>query len=431
MTFHDCLGCADFNCLTKITNILGGVGTEEECWEWWLRHIPPSCCGIRPQSQEFLHRGVVRRRIRCPACGKTQGTYDGTPFTTKMTPRQVIFTLYLFGSGIGLKTMGQFAESCSRSISEHVITPLLHLINAHNYEVFASTESDMIQADESAIGARKYNRGKRRRNGGVIWIAGGVTVTKDGVTSMLAHVVKKRDKRTLVPFLEAVASDEATIVTDGWKAYGSLGAGGRDHKVVNHSVEWVNDEGFHTNAIEGAWRHLKKQIKIRWTNVGTEDLSVCNLRVQAGVFFINCSLDRECPLQKLFCLVKRTPQLQELLANVIKDATSAEIDLSDENVPTPKAKQAVQPPAPVKSGRNTKHVAQPAPTAQATSATAEAFFTIQPFQFVKGAACVHKEHGRVRIVTPMARKTVVEIAGLNCKLLTVWNKDLTSGTQQP
>ena len=40
-----------------------------------------------------------------------------------------------------------------------------------------------------------------------------------------------------------------TIAYDGWAAYSTLSQYGYTLKVVNHSKQWVNEEGYHTNHI--------------------------------------------------------------------------------------------------------------------------------------------------------------------------------------
>ena len=43
-----------------------------------------------------------------------------------------------------------------------------------------------------------------------------------------------------------------TLVTDGWKSYPSIAEEIQvQHKIVNHSMEFKNKEGFHTNHVEG------------------------------------------------------------------------------------------------------------------------------------------------------------------------------------
>ena len=44
------------------------------------------------------------------------------------------------------------------------------------------------------------------------------------------------------------------------KAYANLSKHGDIHKTVNHSLEFVNEEGFHTNKIEGHWRQMKAKL---------------------------------------------------------------------------------------------------------------------------------------------------------------------------
>jgi hypothetical protein len=53
-------------------------------------------------------------------------------------------------------------------------------------------------------------------------------------------------------------------VSDGWRAYSGIGTLGHPynytHAVVNHSVEFVNADGDHTNSIEATWRTTKQRI---------------------------------------------------------------------------------------------------------------------------------------------------------------------------
>ena len=48
-----------------------------------------------------------------------------------------------------------------------------------------------------------------------------------------------------------------TTVSDCWKAYSKLELHGYLHDTVNHSKEYVNANGQHTNKIEGHWRQMK------------------------------------------------------------------------------------------------------------------------------------------------------------------------------
>ena len=58
------------------------------------------------------------------------------------------------------------------------------------------------------------------------------------------------------------------IVSDGWKAYKQIEAiedRNYTHAVVNHSIEFVNDTGDHTNSMEATWRVLKSGIPQKQT----------------------------------------------------------------------------------------------------------------------------------------------------------------------
>jgi len=70
--------------------------------------------------------------------------------------------------------------------------------------------------------------------------------------------VEKRDRATLIPIIQKFILPGTTIISDCWKPYDILKDLHYTHHKVNHSEEFVNSEGFHTNKIEGHWRQAKK-----------------------------------------------------------------------------------------------------------------------------------------------------------------------------
>ena len=65
---------------------------------------------------------------------------------------------------------------------------------------------------------------------------------------------------TLLPLIEKHMAKGTTIVSDCWKACINLKKHGYEHRTVNHSKEFVNSEGFHTNKMEGHWRQAKSKL---------------------------------------------------------------------------------------------------------------------------------------------------------------------------
>ena len=69
--------------------------------------------------------------------------------------------------------------------------------------------------------------------------------------------VNQRDEDTLLPIIKQWIKPGTLIVSDCWKAYSKLELQGYLHDTVNHSKEYVNANGRHTNKIEGHWRQMK------------------------------------------------------------------------------------------------------------------------------------------------------------------------------
>jgi transposase-like protein len=104
----------------------------------------------------------------------------------------------------------------------------------------------LVQLDESKFGKRKYNRGHRVEG---VWVFGGVETTEE--RKMFAIVVENRNNDTLKALILKYVRPGSIVVTDGWKGYSEFKRNDLfSHSMVNHSVEYVNSEGYHTNTIE-------------------------------------------------------------------------------------------------------------------------------------------------------------------------------------
>jgi transposase-like protein len=109
----------------------------------------------------------------------------------------------------------------------------------------------IVQIDESKFGKRKYHHGHRVEGQ---WVFGGIE--EESRRSFMV-AVEKRDESTLLPIIERHIAKGSIIVSDCWKAYINLEKHGYEHRLVNHSKEFVNNDGDHTNKIEGHWRQVK------------------------------------------------------------------------------------------------------------------------------------------------------------------------------
>ncbi len=108
-----------------------------------------------------------------------------------------------------------------------------------------------VQIDESKFGKRKYHRGHRVEGQ---WVFGGI---EEGSRKSFMFAVDDRSEATLLPIIETFIEKGTTIISDCWKAYCNLEKHSYKHVTVNHSKEFVNMDGDHTNKIEGHWRQAK------------------------------------------------------------------------------------------------------------------------------------------------------------------------------
>ena len=119
------------------------------------------------------------------------------------------------------------------------------------------------QADETFIGGKNKNRHADKK---VEESQGRSVKDKTPVFGMVCNgqvtttVVTDTKAKTLKPLIYSMVEKGSIVVTDEWKAYNGLGKDFQ-HEILNHNAEqYVTDNGFHTNSIEGFWSLLKRGI---------------------------------------------------------------------------------------------------------------------------------------------------------------------------
>jgi transposase-like protein len=111
-----------------------------------------------------------------------------------------------------------------------------------------------VQIDESKIGKRKYHKGHFVEGQ---WVFGGI---EEDTRKAFLVPVEDRSEKTLISIIQKWIEPGSIIISDCWKGYFNLNKYGYIHETVNHSKEFVNEEGSHTNKIEGHWRQMKSSL---------------------------------------------------------------------------------------------------------------------------------------------------------------------------
>ena len=111
-----------------------------------------------------------------------------------------------------------------------------------------------VQIDGSKIGKCQYHRGHLVEGE---WVFGGI---EENSRKCFTFPVEDRSEATLLPIIKKWIRPESTIISDCWKGYVNLEKHGYKHKTINHSKEFVNDDGDNSDKIEGHWRQMKSSL---------------------------------------------------------------------------------------------------------------------------------------------------------------------------
>lgn len=229
-------------------------------------------------SQFLYDNGIILPIVTCPEDGyslkqispfqfkcrkKThRKTYSSLANTilhsSKIEPRDFLFLMYTFICEVSIKSIITMTGHSSATIGKFF--KAFRSCIAAEYQLSECRIGGpgvQVQLDECKFGKRKFHRGHQVEG---VWVFGGVEVTEE--RKMFAVPVFRRDALTLNEIILKYVRFGSIVITDGWKGYNEFKKNlNFEHHWVNHSLTFKNENGFHTNNIEGTWNGIKLKVK--------------------------------------------------------------------------------------------------------------------------------------------------------------------------
>jgi hypothetical protein len=202
---------------------------------------------------------------RCPiySCRKYKSIRKSSYFARSSLPLGKLFLLMFCFLKFPKMPRSYFAEIID--VGEKSITQWCAFIRESISHYFLEHPivfdlSHPVQIDESLFGGRrKFNRGdhQKHKKG---WVFG---MVQERTNRCVFWMVKRRDRKTLVSIIEDHVTKGATVKSDEWGAYKCLGRKNYNHLTVNHSLNFVCENGVHTQLIESCWSQLKSLLSAK------------------------------------------------------------------------------------------------------------------------------------------------------------------------
>ena len=254
----------------KINQVLCHLDTDESFAQWLMTEWPNVIKTPGPCKLCGNELSIFKTSWRCYHCEttkrypyQTDTTYEqfsifkGSFFDGCRDKKTLMIFLYYWLCGATTTQIGLYTGWSKNTVLRWVqkTQDLISGVVTHDHQMIGGP-SIVVEIDESKFGKRKYNRGHRVEG---VWVFGGVELTHE--RRVFAVAVPDRTRETLLPIIKAHIAPGSIIRSDFWKAYDIIPfEPGYDyiHEKVNHSVEFVTEEGVHTNTIEGTWSGMKR-----------------------------------------------------------------------------------------------------------------------------------------------------------------------------
>ncbi|KAH7820843.1 putative Uncharacterized transposase-like protein [Monocercomonoides exilis] len=148
-------------------------------------------------------------------------------------------------------SVGFWYSACRYACTQYLINKPIQL----------GGEGKTVEIDECLLRRRKYRRGRYKRQQ---WIFGAIE-RREGlqVGKKMLWIVKDRSRNSLLPIIKQHILPGTTVMSDSWRAYGTLAKEGYIHKIVVHDRHYVDPAtGACTNTVEGMWHHFREFLPV-------------------------------------------------------------------------------------------------------------------------------------------------------------------------
>jgi transposase-like protein len=227
----------------------------------------PTCiyCGATDNLKRLVGKKTYRAGLfRCGDCGEQFTVTVGTVMEQSHLPiRTWLMAFALLCSakkGVSaLQLQRQLGLGSYRS-AWHLAHRIRH---AMTQEPLAGLLKGTVEADETYIGGKprmgnKQTKSANPRGRGAKKPIVVALVERDG--RVVAKPVERVDAKTLAKFVGEHVDRSATLMTDEWGSYKTVGKEFAAHHVVNHSKREYARGDASTNAVEGFFALLKRGI---------------------------------------------------------------------------------------------------------------------------------------------------------------------------
>ena len=267
-------------CSTKITKgappimeFMDRFQDKEEAYKYLIRHIYPNdeivCPHCGCSNQDIMYHYTKTRTLssyRCGHCRKGIQIFNGTVFEGLQSfYRDWLYTIYsMFTSRKSVSTFQLSRELHHKPDTMFRLRRRLQLAMM-NYDL--EPFSDIVQIDEMYCGYKEHNfydRDTQQARTDKYPVFGIYDQVRNKVYSYEALKNEKGQRLTSTQtkaFIERTCKPGSTIVSDEWRGYNWMNNkdSGYHHEVVNHKQkQYMNENGFTTNGIEGYWGIVKK-----------------------------------------------------------------------------------------------------------------------------------------------------------------------------